>query len=127
MDVLVAASQLGEAIVESEVLKAWKASEAAVMKDEKSQNLMQEFRELQMEMVKASRDNREQQELEKVRDNLLAKQNELNEYELTREYFQARQAFEGMMQSINDILSHYMNGGQEGGCSGSCSSCSGCH
>ncbi len=127
MDFLEAAAQLGEAIAESEELLAWRSSEAAVLADEKAQGLMEEFRTLQVEMVKASRDNLEKEDLERIRDTLLAKQNELNEYELTRNYFNARKGFEGMMKSVNDILSHYVNGAQEGGCSGSCSSCSGCH
>ena len=49
---------------------------------------MKEFRDLQTEMVKLSgKEGVTQADLEKARDALLEKQNELTEYEVTQKYF----------------------------------------
>lgn len=126
MDYVEAASQLGEAIAQSAEFKAWKESETALIMDEKAPVLMQEYKDLQVQMVQGSRDDLAKEELEKIRDTLMAKQQELNEYPVTKAYFEGKKGFESMMRTINDVIQHYVAGG-EGGCSGSCSSCSGCH
>ena len=128
MDYVEAAALLGQAILESGEFKQFKDAEAALLADEKAQQLMLEYRELQSEMVKASRGDVDKEGLEKIRDTLLAKQNELNEYEVTKQYFKGKQDFDRMMKSVNGVLEHFLTGGgQEGGCSGSCASCAGCH
>lgn len=84
---------------------------------------------MQSDMVAASRkEDISKEDLEKVRDTLLEKQDELNAYEVTKSYFDARHGFEVMMKTVNDILQYYIDG-QENveGCGGDCSGCSGCH
>ena len=125
MDYVDAASQLGEAIVNSAAFITLKNAELALMQDEKAQALMTEFRELQAEMVRASREDESKETLEAVRDRLLAKQTELNEYSVTKDFFDGKKGFESMMKTINEIIAHYVNGGSS--CGGNCSSCSGCH
>lgn len=125
MDYVDAASQLGEAIVNSAAFITLKNAELALMQDEKAQALMAEFRELQAEMVRASREDESKETLEAVRDRLLAKQTELNEYSVTKDFFDGKKGFESMMKTINEIIAHYVNGGSS--CGGNCSSCSGCH
>jgi cell fate (sporulation/competence/biofilm development) regulator YlbF (YheA/YmcA/DUF963 family) len=125
MDYMEAAAQLGQAIANSSEMKAWKDAEAALMEDEKGNTLMEEYRDAQMKMVRASREGLGQEEIEKCREMLLQKQRELNEYELTKNYFHAKDVLENMMRNINDVVSFYVNG-SGGGCSGSCSGCSGC-
>ncbi len=125
MDYVDAASQLGEAIVNSAAFITLKNAELALMQDEKAQALMAEFRELQAEMVRASREDESKENLEAVRDRLLAKQTELNEYSVTKDFFDGKKGFESMMKTINEIIAHYVNGGSS--CGGNCSSCSGCH
>ena len=130
MDYVEAATLLGEAIVESGEFNNWRESEKAVLADEKAQALMLEFRDLQTDMAKASgRENITKEELETIRDTLLAKQNELNEYEATKNYFDARQGFQVMMKTVNEILQYYIDGrtSESGGCNGNCQGCSGCH
>ena len=56
MDYVDAASQLGEAIVNSAAFITLKNAELALMQDEKAQTLMSDFRQLQSEMVRASRE-----------------------------------------------------------------------
>ena len=126
MDYVDAASQLGAAIAQSEEFQAWKEAETALILDEKAPVLMQEYKDLQVQLVQGSRDDLAKEELEKIRDTLMAKQQELNEYPVTKAYFEGKKGFENMMRTVNDVIQHYVAGGQ-GGCSGSCSSCSGCH
>ena len=56
MDYMEAAAQLGQAIANSSEMKAWKDAEAALMEDEKGNTLMEEYRDAQMKMVRASRE-----------------------------------------------------------------------
>ena len=126
MDYVEAASALGEAIRESAEFQAWQSAELAMLQDEKAQTLMSEFKDLQMKLVHASRDDMDKEELEKIRDVLMDKQKELNEYEVTKNYFDGKKGFETMMRTVNDIIQHFL-AGDNGGCSGSCSTCSGCH
>ncbi len=129
MDYVEAATKLGEAIAESGEFLKWRESEKAVLADEKAQTLLKEFREVQTDMVKASgKEDNTKEDLEKIRDTLLAKQNELNEYETTKNYFDARQGFEIMMKTINEVLQYYIDGHTgEASCSGDCHACGGCH
>ena len=126
MDYVEAASALGEAIRNSVEFQNWQNAELAMLQDEKAQTLMSEFKDLQMKLVHASRDDMDKDELEKIRDVLMDKQKELNEYEVTKNYFDGKKGFETMMRTVNDIIQHFL-AGDNGGCSGSCSTCSGCH
>ena len=96
------------------------------MQDEKAQELMNDFKDLQMKLVHGSRDDMDKDELEKIRDTLMDKQKELNEYEITKNYFDGKKGFETMMRTINDIIQHFITG-DSGGCGGSCDTCGGCH
>lgn len=129
MDYVEAATQLGEAIAESGEFIKFRETERAVLGDGKAQQLIQEFRQMQSDMVAASRkEDISKEDLEKVRDTLLEKQDELNAYEVTKSYFDARQGFEVMMKTVNDILQYYIDGQENAeGCGGDCSGCSGCH
>ena len=126
MDYVEAASALGEAIKESAEFTAWQEAELALMQDEKAQELMNDFKDLQMKLVHGSRDDMDKDELEKIRDTLMEKQRELNEYEITKNYFYGKKGFETMMRTINDIIQHFITG-DSGGCGGSCETCGGCH
>lgn len=129
MDYVEAATKLGEAIAESSEFLKWRESESAVLADEKAQALLKAFREIQTDMVEASgKGDAAKEELNRIRDALLAKQDELNEYDITKNYFDARQNFEIMMKTINEVLQYYIDGRTgESGCSGDCHSCGGCH
>ncbi len=126
MDYLEAAAILGQALLDSGEYKQFKDAENALLTDPKAQQIIMEHKELQDEMVEASRNDMDKETLEKIRDTLLAKQKELNEYEVTKQYLKAKQGFELMMKSVNGVLEHFLSGG-DSSCSGSCSSCSGCH
>lgn len=92
MDYVEAASALGEAIKESPEFIAWQNAELALLQDEKGQDLINDFKDLQRKIVNGSRDNMDKDELEKIRDTLMDKQKELNEYEITKNYFDGKKA-----------------------------------
>mgnify|MGYP002745433954 FL=1 len=125
MDYVEAASALGEAIKESPEFIAWQNAELALLQDEKGQELINDFKDLQRKIVNGTRDNMDKDELEKIRDTLMDKQKELNEYEITKNYFDGKKGFEDMMRTINDIIQHFITG--DSGCGGSCATCGGCH
>lgn len=126
MDIIECATQLGIAISESEELRKFRESEIAMTSDEKAQTLMEEYKNLQMDMVKAAKAELSKEELAAIRGLLMDKQNELNNYEITNNYFEGRKAFENIMKNINEILQYYVNGQQSSCDGGSCSGCSGC-
>ncbi|MBR6935149.1 MAG: YlbF family regulator [Clostridia bacterium] len=124
MDYVEAASLLGSSIALSGEFQAWKEAEAALVIDPKAQTLIKEYKDLQVRMVEGSRQDLAKEELERIRDTLMAKQQQLNEYEVTKNYFDAKKGFENMMSTVNDIIQHYLEDG--GGCTGSCQTCGGC-
>ena len=126
MDYGEAAAALGEAIRDSAEFRRWQSAELALIQNDKAQELINSYKDLQKELVKGSRDDIDKSELEKIRDTLMDKQRELNENAVTSEYFEARKGFETMMATVNDIIQHFVTG-SSGGCSGSCSTCAGCH
>ena len=126
MEYVEAASALGEAIKESADFTAWQNAELAMMQDEKAQELMNDFKDLQMKLVHGSKEDMDKAELEKIRDLLMDKQRELNEYEVTKNYFDGKKGFETMMRTVNDIIQHFIMG-DSAGCGGSCATCGGCH
>ena len=124
MDYVEAASLLGSSIALSGEFQAWKEAEAALVIDPKAQTLIKEYKDLQVRMVEGSRQDLAKEELERIRDTLMATQQQLNEYEVTKNYFDAKKGFENMMSTVNDIIQHYLEDG--GGCTGSCQTCGGC-
>ena len=135
MDVLDATRQLGRAIQEDPRYAAFTAARLQNDKDEALQEAIGKFN-----LVRMSLDNelgKDKQDQEKVR--------EYNE-ELKRvygmvmtnpsmvAYNQAKSDMDQLLAQVNDLVTQCVNGEDPdtvqpsaGGCSGSCSSCSGCH
>ena len=124
MDVLVKAKELGQMIGDSQELNRLKKSEVALESDERGMGLMEDYRLLQIELVKATREKKGEVQIGEIRDMLMSKQTELNTYPITLEYLEAKNNFDGLMKNINDIITFAITGEE---CSPSkCSSCSGC-
>lgn len=124
MDILDRARELGHMIAESAEMLRLKRSEAALESDEHAKELMKEYKQLQIELVKASRGKRPEEELEAVKERLIGKQRDLNEYVTTNEYLEAKSAFDRLMANINDVITFAVTGEE---CSPSkCGSCKGC-
>ena len=70
-----------------------------------------------------------QEELEEYRDYVQAEFDKIAQNKVIADYIEANKAFELLVQQVNAVLSYFITGQEaEGGsCSGSCSTCSGCH
>ncbi|NLK86861.1 MAG: YlbF family regulator [Clostridiaceae bacterium] len=123
MDVLIKAKELGESLAASPVVKRLRSAETALEADDRGMSLLEDQRLLQMELIKATREKNAEVDLKDIKDMLLGKQKEIDEYPLTHEYMEAKAEFDDLMKNINDIITFAVTGEA---CSPSkCSSCGG--
>ena len=123
------ARALGEAIVASEEYKNMQLAEAEAMNDPAATEAMARFIELRSQM------NEEMNKPEPNPELLAQYGNEMDDIQRTLNSMPAidamtasRQAFSGLMNQVNKILEFIIAGEvEQGGCSGNCSGCSGCH
>jgi cell fate (sporulation/competence/biofilm development) regulator YlbF (YheA/YmcA/DUF963 family) len=124
MDILVKARELGEQIAESSELARIQKAEKALEGDERGMGLMEDYRLLQIELVKATRENKGEVQIGEIRDMLMEKQKEINTYPVTAEYLVSKSAFDSLMKNVNDVITFAITGET---CSPSkCASCGGC-
>ncbi|MBP1586784.1 MAG: YlbF family regulator [Clostridia bacterium] len=125
MDHIEAASALGQAIVNSQEYREFKAAEYGTVNDKEAAKLLLGYRQAQEAMVKAARGETDRDELENVRAALLEKQRELDLNPVIKRYLDSKKAYDRMMQEVDSVLGHFLGGGA-GECSGSCEGCGGC-
>lgn len=125
MDILDKASELGHMIADSAEMIRLKDSEVALESDAHARELMEDYKQLQIELVKASREKKPAEDLDSIKERLIAKQLDLNEYGKTNEYLEAKSAFDRFMGNINNVITFAITGEE---CSPSkCGSCKGCN
>lgn len=118
------ARELGGLLAESNEMTIYKAAEAKMQADEKSNKLMSDYKKLQIEMVKLTRGNAEKEAIEEAKGKLLATQDEINSYEVTYNFLKSKADVEAMMKQVNDIIIFSITG--ETSCSDDkCKSCGG--
>ncbi|MBE5802915.1 MAG: YlbF family regulator [Clostridiales bacterium] len=134
------AQELAEAIVESSVYQRMHAAELQVNKDEASVKAVSDFVEKRqaVESILAS-NNMDHSALAEAGKAMEAAEKAMNEVPLIMEMQEARREFTQMMENVNRILRLVITGETEdecdcgdhhhhhGGCTGSCSTCGGCH
>ena len=125
MDIIIKAKELGEGIADSIEMKRLKSSDAALQGDTKAMSLLKEYKQLQMELVKASKGKNDGETLDGIKEMLLKKQQQLYDYEITNEYLEAKAGFDKFMQNINDVITFSITG-EEQCAPDKCSSCGGC-
>lgn len=129
-EILAKANELGQLIKDSDVAKTMLAAEQAVEADvelQKKIGAFNEKREMMMDLMQQGSEDQEKiaalnDEIRQLYDAIMANKN-------MTDYNAARQAFDDMSSKVNGIITYYITGQNpaEGGCSGSCSSCGGCH
>ena len=122
-DIMEKAKELGMLIAESDELKNFKAAEDAQMADAAAQELMMAYYKKREELAKKAT----KEDFEGIQDAMQMEFNKLCENENIKNYLEAQAAFSNMMQQVNSIISYFVAGKEEGGCTGSCSTCGGCH
>ncbi len=123
MDVLIKAKELGELLAASPVIKRLRSAETALERDDRGMSLLEDQRLLQMELIKATREKNNEVELKDIRDMLLDKQKEIDEYPLTHDYLEAKEEFDDLMKNINNIITFAVTG--EACSPSNCASCGG--
>lgn len=135
MDVIEKARELGKLIQADERYAKYLAAKEKNDKDEELQKLISEFTAkrymLNMEMSKEDKDADKLKELDGVIKNLYG---EIMVNPNMAEFNAAKNAMDGMLSEINNIITASANGedpetcpSKPTGCSGSCASCGGCH
>lgn len=125
MDIIDTARQLGRMIAASEQMARLKKAEAEIESDGKAKQLMDDYKHMQIDIVKATKLKKAKEELDSLREALLAKQQEINDYPATKEYLSAKSDFDNFMKTINDVMIFSITG--EEPCSpNKCGSCGGC-
>lgn len=124
------AQALAEAIVESEIYQAMHKAEQAMMHDEEANKVVANFMEKRqaVEALLASND-MDHDALAAAGKEMEAAENAMSTNKAVAALTVARRDFSGMMENVNRILRLVITGEPEEPhtCSGSCSSCSGCH
>lgn len=126
MDIFETAKQLGTMLANSEQMTRLKNAEANLEGDSTANELMNKYKELQVKVVRATKARAEKQEIEALREELMAHQAALNENAVTKEFLESKTEFENFTKTINQVITYAMTG-EEGCSSSNCGSCSGCH
>ena len=124
------ARALGEAIIASDEYKNMQVTESAAMSDPAVADLMARYMEVKNTLgevmcqpdADANLISQYGQEMDEI-------QQQLTAMPAVDAMTTARQKFSEMMNQVNSVLEYIITGElpQQGGCSGNCSGCSGCH
>lgn len=128
--VLNQAEMLAEAILESEEYITMRLAEQAAMRDENATQLIAAYSEKRQAVESLLADaNMDHGALAKAGQELQDVEHAIDTCELLTKMRQSNDAFNAMMKKVNSIIRYVVTGEEEQaeGCSGSCSSCSGCH
>jgi len=135
MDVISVARQLGRAIQEDPRYIRMEIARTANDNDENLQNLIGEFNLKRISINQLSvEENADQEKISKLNEEIMALYNQIMGTEAMQEYNIAKTEFDAMMNYVETIISASTAGEDPdtveehtGGCSGSCSTCGGCH
>lgn len=117
--------ELGEMIQNSEEMKAYKEAEANQNADEATQEHMKEFNMNRLNLARDMQNGKISRE-DAIEKNNKAFEELCEKAPLVREYVDAKQKFDAVVNQINSIINFYITG-QIGDCTHDCSTCGGCH
>lgn len=124
--VLNKAKDLAEALAECPEILALRDAEIAMGRDPEAQAIIAEFQEKQHEFQEAMSSGKELSPAqEAARDEI---EDKMENNELIRDYFDAQQKLESLLQAVNMVVSRAISGEDVTECGPGCSSCgsSGC-
>lgn len=126
MNSIEAAKQLGETILKSDELQNLRKAEAEIEIDSKANILLEDYKNLQIELVRATRGKKDNEVISSLKERLVTKQDELNQYDVTLNYLKAKSAFDSLMKTVNDTITFVVTGKEAcspdkcGSCGGGC-------
>ena len=135
MDVISLARQLGAAIQQQEVYLEYQAAKAANDNDEALQNLIGEFNLLRMSLsaeLQKPEEEKSQSKIDELNNQLQKTYNDVMANESMVNFNQAKGHMDQLTNQITSIIAMCIEGEdpetcQAASCSGSCSTCGGCH
>ena len=122
--------ELGQALMESEAYLKMKAAEDKAMQNEEAARAMGEYLEKRQELQSMMQsENPDPGALKRISDEMDATQERLQMMDDIVALTDARNAFNALIGQINQVLQFIVTGNMEQpyGCTGSCSTCPGCH
>lgn len=121
------AKELGEMIADSDAKKRAQTASMALLADVEASRMITEYNKKREEKTAQYADKQPtQEEIQEINDYLQQEFNKIAENKIIQEYIEASRDYELMLSQMDGIIQHYV-AGEENGCSGSCSSCAGCH
>ena len=125
MTIIEKTRELGEMIQESELMKRAKDLEAKQQSDEEASALLKEFELNRLNLARDMQNGKLSRE-EAIQKNNQAFDELCEKSPIIREYIEAKQQFDAMVQQVNQILNYYITG-TDPNCTHDCSTCGGCH
>lgn len=128
MNVFEKAHELGTMIADSEEFKRVNEAREAQTADGDAALVLMNYNRKRDQLIKeASEPNISNERMQEIRNEMEKEVDKLNNNKTIAEFMEAMQAFNEMMDQVNGIVASYINPKDEGGCSGNCGSCGGCH
>ena len=131
-EIIEKAQELGSMIAESEESARLSAAAEAMNNDEEATNLLRTYNENRKTATENLRGtDPTKEDLENYRNYVQSEFEKIAGNKLIGEYIEASKEFDLLVNQVNAVLSYFITGQEqesaEGGCSGNCSSCGGCH
>ncbi|HOQ01777.1 MAG TPA: YlbF family regulator [Acetivibrio clariflavus] len=98
MDIISKARELGNMIGSSEEMLNFRKWEESLAKDHKARALLKEYQEIQSEMVMAVHQNSDKEKLDKIKQKLLEKYDEVNQCDITRNYIESKEKLDMLIK-----------------------------
>ena len=123
--------ELGQALLESDVYKKMKEAEEKAMQNMEAAEMMALYLEKRSQIQgMMEEENPDPGAMKRLSDEMDEVQQKLQMVDDIVALTSARAEFNGLIGQINQVLQFIVTGrmtDEEGGCTGSCNSCSGCH
>lgn len=135
MTIIEMAREMGKVIQESEEYKALMAARTASDNDENLQKQIQQFNLVRMNLeMESSKEDADQEKVSSLNDDLMNIYTQVMENEHMVAFNEAKDVIDSLMNTATTILAAAVNGEdpmtfdpEAHSCSGSCSTCGGCH
>ena len=134
MDIIEAARKLGAAIQEDPRFIHYAAAKLANDNDEDLQNKIGQFNVIRMNLDTAlSAEDKDEAKVQELNEQLRALYGEIMGSEAMQKYNEAKTVLDAMLNDINSIIMQCVEGADpetvevHTNCTGSCSTCGGCH
>jgi Uncharacterized conserved protein len=120
--------ELGQAISDSQTMKKAKDAELAQMVNSEAQQLISEYQENHDKWTSEAKEGGlTKEKLDAVREKIDSEYEKVAAHPVISEYLACKKELDTMISDVNSILNFYITGEEaQEGCSGGCSSCSGC-